>query len=54
MFPISLSGIRFTPGGRSVLAGVDLDIDGEGITALIGPNGAGSVGAQLRCANKAP
>ena len=41
MFPISLSGIRFTPGGRAVLAGVDLDIDGEGITALIGPNGAG-------------
>lgn len=41
MFPISLSGIRFNPDGRSVLAGVDLDIECEGITAIIGPNGAG-------------
>ena len=41
MFPINLSGIQFTPGGRSVLAGVDLDIDPEGITVIIGPNGAG-------------
>ncbi len=41
MLPISLSGIRFTPGGRPVLAGVDLEVDGEGITAIIGPNGAG-------------
>ena len=41
MFPINLSGIQFTPGGRSVLAGVDLDINPEGITAIIGPNGAG-------------
>ena len=41
MFPINLSGIQFTPGGRSVLAGVDLDINPEGITSIIGPNGAG-------------
>ena len=41
MFPIRLSGIQFTPGGRNVLAGVDLDINHEGITAVIGPNGAG-------------
>lgn len=41
MFPINLSGIRFTPGGRTVLAGVDLDINPEGITSIIGPNGAG-------------
>ncbi len=41
MFPISLCGIQFTPGGRSVLAGIDLDIEREGITAIIGPNGAG-------------
>ncbi len=41
MFPIHLSNIHFTPGGRAVLAGVDLDIDAEGITVIIGPNGAG-------------
>ena len=41
MFPIRLSNIHFTPGGRAVLCGVDLDIDDEGITAIIGPNGAG-------------
>lgn len=41
MFPIRLSGIRFSPGGRNVLAGVDLDVEHEGITAVIGPNGAG-------------
>ncbi|MBI5890970.1 MAG: phosphate ABC transporter ATP-binding protein [Nitrosomonadales bacterium] len=41
MFPIQLSNIRFTPDGRTVLTGVDLDIDAEGITVIIGPNGAG-------------
>ena len=41
MFPIRLSNIRFTPGGRAVLCGVDLEIDTEGITVIIGPNGAG-------------
>jgi len=41
VFPIRLSNIHFTPGGRAVLCGVDLDIDDEGITAIIGPNGAG-------------
>lgn len=41
MFPISLSRVQFTPGGRAVLAGVDLDIESEGITSIIGPNGAG-------------
>ena len=41
MFPIRLSGIRFSPGGRNVLAGIDLDIGDEGVTAVIGPNGAG-------------
>ena len=41
MFPINLSGVQFTPGGRTVLAGIDLDIQPEGITAIIGPNGAG-------------
>jgi len=41
MFPIRLADIHFTPGGRSVLAGVDLDIDKDGITVILGPNGAG-------------
>lgn len=41
MFPIRLKDIRYTPGGRPVLAGVDLELDGEGITVLLGPNGAG-------------
>jgi len=41
VFPIRLSNIHFTPGGRAVLCGVDLDIDAEGITVIIGPNGAG-------------
>jgi tungstate transport system ATP-binding protein len=41
MFPIHLSNICFTPGGRTVLTGVNLDINAEGITVIIGPNGAG-------------
>jgi tungstate transport system ATP-binding protein len=41
MFPIHLSNICFTPGGRTVLTEVNLDIDAEGITVIIGPNGAG-------------
>ncbi|NUQ47901.1 MAG: ATP-binding cassette domain-containing protein, partial [Phycisphaerae bacterium] len=28
-------------GGREVLAGVDLRIEGPGCTAIVGPNGAG-------------
>jgi len=41
MFPIRLANIHFTPGGRSVLAGLDLDIEADGITVVLGPNGAG-------------
>ncbi len=41
MFPIRVSNVSFNPGGRSVLAGVDLDIDSQGITVILGPNGAG-------------
>lgn len=41
MEPIRLRDVRFTPGGRSVLAGVDLDLGEEGITVVLGPNGAG-------------
>lgn len=41
MFPITLDGVRYEPAGRTVLAGVDLVIDGDGITAVLGPNGSG-------------
>ena len=41
MLPIQISGVRFAPGGRVVLAGVDLHLGGEGITVVLGPNGAG-------------
>ena len=41
MFPIHIEQLRFTPNGRSVLAGVDLDLDGEGISVILGPNGSG-------------
>ena len=41
MFPVRLADVRFTPGGRQVLAGVDLELAGEGISVVIGPNGAG-------------
>jgi tungstate transport system ATP-binding protein len=41
MFPIRLADLRFAPGGRAVLAGIDLELGGEGITVVLGPNGAG-------------
>lgn len=41
MFPIVLHDVHFTPAGRPVLAGVDLQIGGDGITVALGPNGAG-------------
>ena len=41
MFPLRLDDVHFTPGGRPVLAGVDLELEGEGISIVIGPNGAG-------------
>lgn len=41
MFPIRLDDLRFTPNGRTVLAGIDLTLGGEGISVILGPNGAG-------------
>ena len=41
MFPIRFIDVRFTPNGRPVLAGVDLELSGEGISIVIGANGAG-------------
>lgn len=41
MFPLRISGLRFAPEGRSVLDGVDLELSGEGISVILGPNGTG-------------
>jgi tungstate transport system ATP-binding protein len=41
MFPIRLDQVRYEPAGRAVLAGIDLTLNGEGITVLLGPNGSG-------------
>ncbi len=41
MFPINLNQLRFTPNGRAVLTGVDLELGGEGISVILGPNGSG-------------
>lgn len=41
MFPIRFEGVRFCPGGRPVLAGIDLTLGDEGITVVLGPNGVG-------------
>jgi tungstate transport system ATP-binding protein len=41
MFPIHVDQLRFTPNGRPVLTGVDLDLSGEGISVILGPNGSG-------------
>lgn len=41
MFPIRLRAAAFRPQGRTVLSAVDLDLDGEGISVVLGPNGVG-------------
>jgi len=41
IFPLRISGLRFRPNGREVLAGIDLELGDEGITLVLGPNGAG-------------
>jgi tungstate transport system ATP-binding protein len=41
MFPIRFQDVRFAPAGRPVLAGVDLELSGEGISVILGANGAG-------------
>jgi tungstate transport system ATP-binding protein len=41
MFPLSISGLRFQPNGRAILDGVDLQLSGEGISVILGPNGGG-------------
>jgi tungstate transport system ATP-binding protein len=41
MFPLRLSGLRFCPDGRCVLDGLELELSGEGISVILGPNGVG-------------
>ncbi len=41
MFPQRVSGLRFQPNGRAVLDGLDLELSGEGISVILGPNGTG-------------
>jgi tungstate transport system ATP-binding protein len=41
MFPLRISDLRFKPNGRAVLDGINLDLSGEGISVILGPNGTG-------------
>ena len=41
MFPLRINGLRFAPPGRVVLDGLDLELGGEGISLILGPNGVG-------------
>lgn len=41
MFPLRITGLRFQPNGRAVLDGLDLEVSGEGISVVLGPNGTG-------------
>lgn len=41
MFPLRITGLRFQPNGRAILDGVDLELSGEGISVILGPNGTG-------------
>ena len=41
MFPLQIAGLRFQPNGRAILDGLDLELSGEGISVVLGPNGTG-------------
>jgi tungstate transport system ATP-binding protein len=41
VLPIRGRGIAFARGGRRIIDGIDIDIEGSGTLVLIGPNGAG-------------
>ncbi len=41
MFPLKVTDLRWSVGGRAVLDGLSLELGGDGITILLGPNGAG-------------
>ncbi len=38
---ISVAGLRYRTGGRTILHGIDLHVEAGSLTALVGPNGAG-------------
>ena len=40
-FPIRFEQVGFAPEGRRILDGIDLTVDGEGISVVLGPNGVG-------------
>jgi tungstate transport system ATP-binding protein len=41
MFPLQIADLRFQPNGRAILDGLDLELSGEGISVVLGPNGTG-------------
>jgi len=41
MFPLRVSGLCFVPNGRAILDHLDLEVSGEGISVILGPNGTG-------------
>jgi phosphate transport system ATP-binding protein len=48
---VSIEGLSASFGGRTVLAGVDLEIPARAVTAIIGPSGAGK-STLIRCVNR--
>jgi len=41
MFPLRIRGLAFRPERQTVLQDLDLDLSGEGISVILGPNGSG-------------
>ena len=41
MFPLAITDLQFCPAGRRILSGLDLELSGEGISLVLGPNGSG-------------
>jgi tungstate transport system ATP-binding protein len=41
MFPLRVDALRFAPPGRVILDGLDMELGGEGISVVLGPNGVG-------------
>jgi tungstate transport system ATP-binding protein len=41
LLPLTLAGVAFAAGGRTILEGVDLTLDRGSRTVVLGPNGAG-------------